>query len=473
MSLIELKDLWEHQRKAVLAARENHSLGLLMEVGVGKTATMIYILREDFTAHKRIRNTLIFAPLSVCPQWKKEFAKFSKIPEKDILVLTGSGKKRTEALSARIQSGRPCIVVSNYEAVGIPAFYNALLKWSPEIVICDEAHRLKDASSKRAKAVYPLCNAAERRFILTGTPILNDLSDIYGQFKALDPRIFNQSFFAFRNQYFYNKNAGAPSHVTWPDWVPRPGAQEQLAAVIRRHAIQAKKSECLDLPPLLRVPVPVELSPAQSRAYESMKKHFIAELGDKVSIAEFAMTKTLRMQQILAGFIQPEDGSAPALVKENPRIDALEELLETIGPNEKVVIWTVFKVTYQMIAQVCERLGRQYHFLTGEQSATQKQESIETFCRGSGQILIANPRAGGAGINLTESRYAIYYTRGYGLEDYLQSEARNYRGGSDIHDKVVHYHIQATGTLDEVIANALLNKQNVADSVLEWARGAK
>lgn len=465
--MITFEDLWKHQQHGVLTARGNPNLALFFEVGTGKTGTMIYILREDFTQHQRVRNTLIFAPLSVCPQWAKEFERFSKIRQQDILVLTGSGKKRAQALSNRKS---PCIVVTNYEAVGIPHFYEALLAWSPEIVVCDEAHRLKDSSSKRAKAIYPLCHAASRRFLLTGTPILNDMSDIYGQFKALDPGIFRSSFFAFRNQFFYDKNAGAPSHVTWPDWVPRPGAAEQLGAVIGRHSVQAKKSECLDLPPLLRVPVQVPLSPAQAKAYESMKKFFIAEMGDKVTVAEFAMTKTLRMQQILAGYLQPEDSEEPSLIKENPRLDALEELLETIGPSEKVIVWTVFKATYRMIEEVCKKLGRQYHFLTGEQSATAKQESIEAFCRGSGQVLIANPRAGGAGINLTESRYSIYYTRGYSLEDYLQSEARNYRGGSDIHTKITHYHIVAQGTLDEVIVDALLKKQNVAEKVLEWAR---
>jgi SNF2 family DNA or RNA helicase len=464
---MSLPQLWKHQAAGVERARTSPHLALFFEVGTGKTGTLINILREDFTHHARIRETLIFAPLSVCPQWKKEFARFSKIPEADILVLTGTGKKRVKQLQDR---KKPCILVTNYEAVGIGDFYQALLARSPEIVVLDESHRLKDASSKRAKSIYPLCHAASRRFLLTGTPILNDMSDIYGQFKALDPRIFHQSFFAFRNTYFYNKNASAPSHVTWPDWQPRPGAAEQLAGIIGKHSVQAKKSECLDLPPLLRVPVPVELSPAQAKAYESMKRHFVAEVKDVVTIAEFAMTKTLRMQQILTGFAQAEAGEDVAEITDNPRLDALEELLDQIGPGKRTIVWTVFKPTYRMIEKVCAKLGRKVYFLTGEQSAKQKEESIENFCRGDGEVLVANPAAGGAGINLTEAEYAIYYSRGYSLEHYLQSEARNYRGGSEMHSKITHYHLVAEGTLDEVIADALMGKQDVAEKILEWAR---
>jgi SNF2 family DNA or RNA helicase len=467
-------ELWSHQRRAVELARPwqggKNDLALFFDVGTGKTGTMIYILREDYSVHGAIKPTLIFAPLSVCPQWKKEFARFSKIDQKHIHVLTGPGKKRTEALMEILRLKQPAIIVTNYEAVQIKPFYEALLKWSPEIVVADEAHKLKDSTGTRAKAIYPLAHAARRRFLLTGTPFPNGMLDIFGQYKFMNPSIFGGNFFKFKNRYFYDKNAAMPKHVHWPDWAPRPATAQELGAVIGSTSVQAKKSECLDLPPLLKIQVPVQLSPGQARTYETMKKQFVAELNGKVAVAEFAMTKTLRLQQIISGFIVPdEDDASPVWVPENPRLDALEELLETIGP-EKTIIWTVFKPTYKMIGKICEKLGREVRFLTGEQSATKKQQAIEDFCRGPADTLIANAAAGGAGVNLTEAKYAIYYARGYSLTEYLQSEARNYRGGSDMHDKITHYHLTAEGTLDEVIAQALLNKQDVAETVLTWAK---
>jgi len=465
--MIETK-LWAHQQKAVDLAKLKPNIALFLEIGTGKTATLINILRHDYAGHGVVRNTLIFAPLSVCPQWKKEFAKWSKIPEKCIHVLTGDGAKRVRALEAILRFGAPAIIVTNYEAVRIKNFYELLLKWSPHIVVLDESHKVKDPSSLQSKAIYPLCHAADRRFILTGTPILNSMLDIFGQYKALDPAIFGSNFWKFKALYFYDKNAGRPN-CNFPDWQPRPESAKLISECIASTSVQAKKADCLDLPPLLRVPISVPLSEQQRKAYEDMKKHYVTEMKGVTAIAEFAMTKTLRMQQILAGFIAEDSDSEPVWCDENPRLDCLKDILDQIG-GEKTIIWTTFRPTYMKIAKVCEKSGYKYAFLTGDQSAKQKEESIEAFCRGDVQALIANPAAGGAGINLQEAKYAIYFTRGYSLEHYLQSEGRNYRGGSEMHDKITHFHLIADDTLDEVIATALLNKQNIGETVLDWAR---
>ena len=172
---------------------------------------------------------------------------------------------------------------------------------------------------------------------------------------------------------------------------------------------------------------------------------------------------------IIRDILPDEVGVAPVWVKENPRMDALAELLDTIG-DQKVIVWSVFQPTYKAIADRCEKLGRTVAFLTGEQSIMQKQQAIEDFCRGSTNTLIANQRAGGTGINLVEAAFSIYYTRGYSLEDHLQSEGRNFRGGSEMHGKITHFHLEALDTLDEVVAAALLQKKSVAESVLAWAK---
>jgi len=442
-------------------------------MGTGKTGTMIYILREEYSRHGAIQPTLIFAPLSVCPQWKKEFTKFSKIDPKHIHVLTGPGKKRTEMMGlimARAQHfGEHPIIITNYESVQMEGFYKCLLAWNPKIIVFDESDRLKDSSGTRAKAVYPLALAADRRFLLTGTPITEDMLNIFGQYKAMDPSIFGGNFFKFKNTYFYDANAGMPKHVHFPNWQPKPEAAKLLGKIIGATSVQATKAECLDLPPLLTVPVPVELSPEQRRAYESMKKAFVAELDGKVAIAEFAMTKTLRLQQILAGYITPENSDTPTWVKSNPRLDALHDLLEAVG-REKTIIWTNFVATYSKIGEVAEALGRKVVYLTGEQSAAQKQAAIDEFCRGDADTFVSNPAAGGVGINLVEAKVAVYYQRGYSLTQYLQSQARNFRGGSEMHDKITHYILQAEGTLDEVIGTALDKKLNVAEAILAWAK---
>ena len=82
--------------------------------------------------------------------------------------------------------------------------------------------------------------------------------------------------------------------------------------------------------------------------------------------------------------------------------------------------------------------------------------------------MIANQGAGGIGINMTEASYSIFFSRNFSLEHDLQAEARNYRGGSEMHQKVTRIDLVSPGTIDELISEALANKQNMAEKILDW-----
>lgn len=463
-----------HQQRAVEKARLQKHLALFYEAGTGKTGTVARILAEDFNAHKRIRNTLIFAPLTVCKQWPVEIGKFSKIPQDRIFALTDSGAKRAEKLTEIIASKKPAIVITNYESVQIKAFYEKMLKFSPEIVVCDESHRLKDSRAKRSKAIYPITQAGDRRFLLTGTPIPNSLLDLFGQYKALDQSVFGPGFWSFRSRYFYNRNAG--KQFGFPDWVPHPWAAKEIGEKLKASCLQVTRKECLDLPPLTLIPVPCDMGPAQRKCYEEMKRDFVTDIKGMIMSSEFEMVKTMRMQQILAGFIQPDtiDGEIqkPQWMPDVPRLDALMEQIEAIG-DQKQIIWTVFRPTYERISEELTKRNIKHTFLTGEQSTdAQKQANKKLFTDGDAQILIANPAAAGEGIDgLQIAKYAHFYMRGWSLLHYLQALARNYRGGSEQHDKICHLHYFVKGTVDEVLAMALIRKENVQERVLEWAKG--
>lgn len=464
--LIQLR---AHQQKAVEKARGQKNLALFFEAGTGKTATIWRILAEDFNHHKRIRNTLIFAPITVCAQWPREMERFTKIPGNFCHVLTQPGKVRTEKLDQLLAKGQPSIVVTNYESVQIKGFYEKLLKFSPEIVVLDESHRVKDSNAKRSKAIYPLTQGAHRRFILTGTPAPNSLLDLFGQYKALDPGIFGPGFWSFRSRYFYDRNAGR--QFAYPDWVPQPWAAGEIGKQLQETSLQAARKDCLDLPPLTLIPVPCEMSKAQEKCYLEMKKEFVTSLKGEVMSSEFEMVKTLRMQQILAGFVQPDEADTPLWFPDTPRLDAMLDQIEAIG-DQKQIIWTVFRPTYDRISKELESRGIKHTFLTGQQTTdAQKQANKKLFTEGDAQILIANPAAAGEGIDgLQIAKYAHFYMRGWSLLHYLQALARNYRGGSECHDKVIHYHYFVKGTLDETLAYALIYKENIQQAVLDWAR---
>lgn len=455
-------ELWAHQIEAVKRALSLNHYGLLFQPGTGKTGTLINILRHKFQAEGGLFKTLILCPTIVCDNWKSEWAKFSKVPENEVVVLLGPGKGRVHTL----ETTRARIVITNYQSLVMAETFKALKAWSPKCIVADESHRLKGPGTQTTKKAIELGDKTKYKYILTGTPVLQSLMDFYSQFKFLDGgETFGRSFLVFKNLYFYDANANAPSHVTWPDWRVRPNAAKEVNSKVFKKAMFVEKSQCLDLPPLVKKEIKVELSPEQRRHYLQMEKEFVTYVNGQASSASIALTMGLRLMQIVSGFIKTEDGKVIRF-KDNPRIDALQEILSDIAPYHKVIVWACFKENYEQIKEVCAKLSLGFTELHGE--TKDRSESIRAFQSDPNtRVLIGNQGAGGIGVNLTSASYAIYYSRNFSLEHDLQSEARNYRGGSEVHEKITRLDLVATDTIDAHILGALAGKQSISDSVLK------
>jgi SNF2 family DNA or RNA helicase len=468
-----LPELWEHQKKTIALAKDLPSFGLLHDAGVGKTRTMIEILRYKCAKAGKLLRTLVLCPQVVMPNWRAEISKYSKIDPDDVILLKGSGQERYELLlNESGEERRRKIFVANYESLLMPNLFEAFNWYGFDIIIADESHRIKSHTSKRAKYAIKLANKVLHKYILTGTPILQSPLDLFSQFQFLDGgKTFapvGDNFFAFRNTYFINKNANAPSHVTWPEWVIRPGALNEISEKIGKISTHVKKSECLDLPNMVRKTIYVELGKDQRKHYEQMKHSFVTFLGEKACTAQLAVTKGLRLQQIASGFITLEDGTNVHM-KEDPRAKALEDLLEdlVIEGKHKTIIWACWKENYVQIKTVLEKMKISYVEVHGEISQKEKQEAIDKFCNDSTtMVFLGNQGAAGIGINLVQASYAIYYSRNFNLEHDIQSEARNYRGGSEIHPCITRIDIVAQNTIDEKVLESLASKMQVGDKLL-------
>ena len=195
-----------------------------------------------------------------------------------------------------------------------------------------------------------------------------------------------------------------------------------------------------------------------------IKKH---ENDNRAVVAQLAVTKALRLQQIVSGFAKDDKGDIHRL--ESPRLAALEELLETITPTNKVIVWCIFKENYQMVRELCTKLNLQYREINGEIGNAERYQGMDEFRKNDDvRVIICNQAAAGVGINLIEASYSVYFSKNFSLEHDLQSEARNYRGGSDIHSKVTRIDLVAENTIDELVNEALLTKQNISDKILTW-----
>ena len=470
-----IPNLWKHQADTIARGCREPDLGLLFEQGTGKTRTMIEIIRRLYANYNGVQKTIIFAPKIVNANWKKEFAMFSKINPKDILVLQKAGTKRIKDFLAAVGpdlSGSK-IIITNYEAVQMDDLFSLLKQWGPRILVCDESQRVKNPDSLRAKKVVEIADLCAHNYVLTGTPILKNAMDIYMQYRILDRgQTFGRNFFAFRNMYFEDENAGFKGKQSYyPSWIARDEAYDILQDKISKKSVRVLKKDCLDLPPFVRQTVETEMSPEQTKAYKEMLREYITFLdkqtGPAAVVAQLAVTKSLRLQQIVSGFAKDEHGNIHRL--DCPRLKVLEELLDDIARNHKVIVWAVFHENYKMIAELCDALKLPYREIHGGITGPQVQQNMEDFRKDPEvRVMIANQRAGGVGVNLVESDYSIYYSKGYSLEDDLQSEARNYRGGSEIHKSVTRIDIVCPGSIDELVNEALTAKQTISDKILSW-----
>jgi SNF2 family DNA or RNA helicase len=471
--LREIIPLWAHQRDTALkAATRTDGYALFFEQGCGKTATAITAIRHKCYAAQRLLRVLIICPPVVCKNWQREIHMHSTIKPESVHVLRGTGKERTKTFMDKAfqdEFAIPGIFITNYEAMAMPDLFRLFRNWMPDILLFDESQRVKEFKSKRTKLAIELADRSDYKMLLSGTPIINSAMDIWSQFRILDGGdTFDLNFYAFRAKYFYDKNAGMPSQKHFPDWKPRPGIDAEFNRMIYRKATRVLKSECLDLPPLVRQRIEVELSPEQARMYKDMRDDFVAYLGDKACVATIALTKGLRLQQIISGFWIDEDGEKPHAFSKNPRLEALKELLGSIASTAKVIVWASFRHNYGDLARVATELGLPSVSLFGGMTDKARQDGIDSFQTDDKvRVMIANPAAGGVGVTLTAASYMIYYSRSFSLEHDLQSEARCHRGGSEVHDKITRIDIVTPETIDEVILGALERKENMASSILK------
>jgi SNF2 family DNA or RNA helicase len=458
---VEQPPLWEHQKETIRRGLQNNFFGIYHDVGVGKTRSVIEICRARYTQHSKLLKTLIVSPLITLENWRREWGKYApKIPANKIMVLSGSGARKAEKV--RHHKDYQCVFIVNYDALLNEDLLEAIKEWGPEVLICDESQRLKNPTAKRTKALIKLSKIAHYRYIMSGTPLLKSPLDLYSQFLIMDRgETFGDSFFRFRLRYFVDKNAHMPKQRHFPNWVFHEEKRAGFNKAVDRHTMSVRKQDCLSLPPFVRQEVFVDLGPEQKKAYNELKKHFIAFLNGEACSAPLAITKALRLQQVVTGHLPMDDGNV-VVFEENPRAKALEELLEDLHEEHKIIVWCGFKEDYRISRDTCERLGIKYVELHGGIPQKVRQESVDLFnAANDTRVLIANPRAVGIGINLVSSDISIYYSRTFSLEDSLQSEARNYRSGSEIHEKITRIDIIAQGTIDEDIIEALRNKKEV------------
>jgi len=472
---------YAHQLKALQLSHDKENFAYFMEMGCGKSKVLIDNMAWLYW-HKKIDTAIIVAPKGVYTNWRNNEIPTHLSDDVSHKVYTWKSnlnKKETTELKNSVGHDARSnlrILLINVEAFAtkkIFKFLDTFIHRSNYLIAVDESTTIKNIKAKRTKALIKFAERAKYKRILTGSPITKSPLDLYSQFLFLDKKILGfDSYWSFQGRYAVVKSMKMGSHSF--NQVVGYKNLDELKKKIEPYSYRVTKEEALDLPPKIYTSRQVDLTMEQERHYQSIKKSSVAllESGEMVTAPE-VMTRLLRLQQLLCGYLITDDGEIMSV--ESNRIAVLLEVIEEM--EGKVIIWSRFR---HDIIEISERLKSIYGVATtvtyfGDTSMADRDEAIARFQNPEDptRFFVSNPQTGGMGITLHAAKNVVYYSNDFNLESRVQSEDRAHRVGQ--HNPVLYVDLVSPNTVDVHIVKTLVNKNKLAnitlgERVLEWLK---
>lgn len=440
--------LMDHQSRAVekFTVQVEHETkfirvgGLFMEMGTGKTLTIMEIIRQRAD---RISKVVWVCPVSTKETIRKEILKHTTAT--DIYVFDDKTDDSNMPDVSWYIVGLESISQSDRATLA----FNALVN-SDTFVIVDESSFIANHKSKRAERLAFITKECKYRFILTGTPLTNGIVSLYSQMKFLSPKILDyQSFYSFANNHLVYSEK-------FPGMITNTLHEEYLAAKIAPYIYQVTKDECLDLPKKVYDTRYFKMSEEQREAYESAKIEFL-EMVDHTEFSTIDIFKLFQaLQQIVSGY-RNIDMNEPVYFEDSYRVDALEDVLYSIPQGKKVIIWAKYHYDIELIRKA---IGDKAVYYTGLLNEKKKDVVLNEW-RTDKKYLVITQSSGGFGLTLVEAHYSIFYNNSFSYSKRVQAEDRNHRIGQD--EKVTYIDICCSDSIDERILSAIWDKKSVAE----------
>ena len=443
--MVAKHDAYPYQLDAVRAVKDLPYAAIFHEQGLGKTkiATdlMLLWLSEDV-----VDTVFVITKKTLVQNWVDELATHSYVTPR---VLSGKRRENSIALNSPV-----LIYVMNYEVISTNLdLIRQFIGICRVGAILDESQKIKNPETKLSVSLHYISEGFKRRIIMTGTPVANRPYDIWSQIKFLDNgSSLGDSYAEFMTAYELPK-AGSVS-----DYGLR---LTDVMKKIKKFSIrETKKTSGLELPEKTILTHFVELEPRQEEIYESYRNEMAYEIQGTerliIDDAEDILKRLLRLVQcasnpaLIDGSYSETPGKYLKLVKLLDEID-----LET----HKIIVWTGFVNNVEWLGTKLERFMPQC--VHGYMTVADRNTSIRKFktndkCR----ILLATPGAAKEGLTLTVANHAVFYDRGFSLDDYLQAQDRIHRISQN--EECFVHNLIAKDTIDEWVDSLLNAKYQAA-----------
>ena len=488
------EDLFPHQRAGVKFLATAKKALLADEPGLGKTAQAIRALKNI----KEQEGKKVFPALIVCPNTlKKNWAREFKLwwPEVNTQVIKGSSAQRLKQLKSEAdvyiinwESLRSHSRLAPYGSVALARCVQCgghnekvsenrcevhkreLNEIDFKAVVADEIHRSKDPKSKQSRALWSASGDAEIRFALTGTPIANNVVDLWSILHWISPKDWPSKTKWIDRMIDIMLNAFGGMIVIGVKPIMQDEFYKSVNPVMRR---MLKKVVLPHLPPVIKERRDVEMSTKQKKAYEQMRDTMIAELQDGEAItAPSVLTQTIRLLQFASSFaeVSVDETTLETKVKlSDPscKVDALmDDIKNGDFGDDSVAVSAVSKQLINLLSAALTKAKIPHGLITGDQNEDERQQAIDDFQSEKIKWILFTAQAGGVGVTLTAARRLIMLQRPWSLVDYKQVLDRVHRIGSEIHDSIVITDYVTDGTIEERVIQVLETKADNFEQIV-------
>lgn len=389
----------------------NNRAYVFNEPGTGKTSSCLWA--ADYLLYKKkIRRCLIVCPLSIMEAaWMKDIMTFV-IHRRAAIAYASSMEKRRE-----IVGGDEEFIIVNFD--GVEGIANAIINDGRfDLIIVDEANHIKNATTKRWKALNSLIGPDTRVWALTGTPAPQGPMDAYGLAKLVTPHTVPRFRSAWQDMTMRK--------LTQFKWAAKADAGDKVHAVLQP-AIRFTKEMCLDLPEILTITRKVALTPQQEKYYRIMKSRAVMQAAGETITAVNAASVLNKLLQISAGAAYTDDQET-IVFDASPRFNVLKEVLEET--EKKVLVFASYRHSIDEITRMLGKENYSCEAITGDVSATKRGEIFNSFqTKPFPRVLVIQPQAASHGVTLTEADTVVFWGPVMSVETYLQCIARAHRIG--------------------------------------------
>lgn len=430
---------------------DNPEAGLLLDMGMGKTAVSLSAAEKLLNDYFAVRKVLVIAPLKPAKEtWLPEVEKWDHLKHLTVSMVIGSAQERIAGLS----HDADIYIVNRENVVWLVDYYKT--KWPFDMVIIDELSSFKSSKAQRFRALKKVRKYIRRVVGLTGTPSSNGLLDLWPEMYLLDEgKALGRTLTGFRDTYFVPDKRNATTIFSWK---PKDGAEDLIYKKLSGLCISMKAADYLQLPERLFLRREFKLSDKAMELYKTLERDTLLPFADGDIDAPTAAVLSNKLLQAAGGAAYDENGNVKLLHED--KLEAFDSLIEEANGQPVLVFYAFRHERDRIIERHPEAID------------IKDDGAVTRWNNGKIPLLLAHPASAGHGLNLQDGGHiAIWYTLPTSLELYQQANKRLHRPGQKC--TVLIHHILMKGTYDYRVLDDILTPKEVRQNSLLEALKAR